>query len=102
MITALDHVVLAVRDFEAAVAGYEALLGRAARRTAPANGAVRAWFRLNNTALEVIAPAGEGVAGYRVRSRLDAFGEGPSMLAFAVADLQDAGRKLGRRGLAIN
>jgi len=102
MITDLDHVVLAVRDFGAAVAGYEALLGREARRTEPAGGAVRAWFRLANVALEIIAPTGEGVAGDRVRERLDAHGEGPSMLAFAVDDLDDAGRRLGRRGLTIN
>jgi catechol 2,3-dioxygenase-like lactoylglutathione lyase family enzyme len=102
MITALDHVVLAVADFEAAVVGYEALLGRQARRTEPANGAVRAWFKLGDTALEVIAPAGEGVAGQRVRERLAEHGEGPSMLAFAVADLDDAGRRLKRRGLDIS
>ncbi len=102
MITDLDHVVLAVRDFDAAVAGYEALLGRQARRTEPAGGAVRAWFRLANVALEIIAPTGEGVAGDRVRERLDSHGEGPSMLAFAVEDLDDAERRLTRRGLTIN
>lgn len=102
MITALDHVVLAVADFDAAVTAYEALLGRRARRTDPANGATRAWFKLDNVALEVIAPAGEGVAGDRVRAHLAEHGEGPSMLAFAVAGLGDAGRRLERRGLAVS
>jgi catechol 2,3-dioxygenase-like lactoylglutathione lyase family enzyme len=101
MITALDHVVLAVRDFDAAVVAYEALLGRVARRTEPANGAVRAWFKLGNVALEVIAPAGDGVAGERVRERLAEHGEGPSMLAFAVTDLDAAGRRLARRGVSV-
>lgn len=101
LIQNLDHVVLAVHDFDAAVAAHEALLGRQARRTAPANGAVRAWFRLANIALEVIAPSGEGVAGDRVRERLAAFGEGPAMLAFAVGDLDQARHRLERRGLAV-
>jgi catechol 2,3-dioxygenase-like lactoylglutathione lyase family enzyme len=101
MITHLDHVVLAVRDFEAAVEGYEVMLGRRARRTAAAGGAARAWFRLANVALEIIAPAGEGVAGERVRARLDAFGEGPALLAFAVEDLDAAQARLTRRGVMV-
>lgn len=100
-IQALDHVVLAVRDFEAAATGYEALLGRRARRTEPAGGAVRAWFRLSNMSLEIIAPTGDGVAGDRVRERLDSHGEGPSLLAFAVDDLGEAERRLGRRGVGV-
>lgn len=101
MITNLDHVVLVVSDFEAATASYEALLGRQARRTAPANGAVRAWFRLSNISLEIIAPAGEGVAGDRVREQLDSRGEGLSLLAFGVEDVEAAQRWLGRRGIGV-
>ena len=101
MITNLDHVVLVVRDFEAATNGYEALLGRAARRTEPAGGAVRAWFRMSNIGLEIIAPAGDGVAGDRVRDQLDTHGEGLSLLAFGVDDVEAAQRWLGRRGIGI-
>ena len=101
VITALDHVVLAVRDFDAAVAGYEALFGRRAKRTEPSGGAVRAWFRLANTSLEIIAPTGEGVAGDRVRGHLAEKGEGPSLLAFAVDDVEAARRWLERRGVAV-
>ncbi len=101
LIQALDHVVLVVRDFEAATIGYETLLGRTARRTAPAGGAVRAWFRLSNISLEIIAPAGDGVAGDRVREQLDSRGEGLSLLAFAVDDVEAAQRWLGRRGVGV-
>jgi catechol 2,3-dioxygenase-like lactoylglutathione lyase family enzyme len=101
MITNLDHVVLAVSDFEAATNGYEALLGRQARRTDPANGAVRAWFRMSNISLEIIAPAGAGVAGDRVREQLDAHGEGLSLLAFGVDNVEVAQRWLGRRGVGV-
>jgi catechol 2,3-dioxygenase-like lactoylglutathione lyase family enzyme len=100
-VQALDHVVLAVHDAEAATAAYEVLFGRRARRTEPANGAVRAWLRLDNIALEIIAPAGEGVAGDRVRERLASHGEGPAMLAFAVDDQEATGRLLSRRGLTV-
>jgi len=100
-IQALDHIVLAVCDFEAAVTAYEALLGRRARRTEPAGGAVRAWFRLANMSLEIIAPAGDGVAGDRVREQLAERGEGPALLAFAVDDVVKAQRWLARRGVGV-
>lgn len=100
-IQALDHIVLAVHDFDAAVMGYESLLGRRARRSEPAGGAVRAWFRLANMSLEIISPAGEGVAGERVRERLANRGEGPSLLAFAVEDVDEAQRWFGRRGVGV-
>jgi catechol 2,3-dioxygenase-like lactoylglutathione lyase family enzyme len=100
LITALDHVAVAVRDFAAAVEGYRRLLGRAPQLE-PRDGAERAWFHLDNMALEVIAPAGEGPAGERVRARLDAAGEGLWIAAFQVADVAAAARLLTRRGLEV-
>ena len=99
MIHALDHVAIAVADLEAAVADYEALLGRAAQRTEPFGGASRAWLHLDNISLELIAAAGEGPAGDRVRRRLDAGGEGLLLMAFAVAGLAAGARLLERRGI---
>ena len=99
MIHALDHVAVAVADLEAAVADYEALLGRAAQRTEPADGAARAWLHLDNISLELIAAAGEGPAGDRVRRRLEAGGEGLLLIAFAVTDLAAGSRLLERRGI---
>jgi len=98
VITALDHVAVAVRGFEAAVDGYRRLLGREPELD-PRDGAARAWFHLSNMALEVIAPSGEGPAGERVRARLEAAGEGVWICAFQVADLEAASRLLARRGL---
>jgi len=99
MIHALDHVAVAVADLEAAVADYEALLGRTAQRTEPIDGASRAWIHLDNISLELIAATGEGPAGERVRRRLDAGGEGLLLVAFAVEDLTAASRLLERRGV---
>jgi catechol 2,3-dioxygenase-like lactoylglutathione lyase family enzyme len=100
VIRALDHVALAVRDFEAAVDGCRRLLGREPELE-PRDGADRAWFHLANTALEVIAPSGDGPAGDRLRARLDEAGEGLWIAAFTVADLAAAGRLLARRGLDV-
>ena len=100
MITALDHIAVAVRDFEASVDAYRRLLGREPELE-PRDGANRAWFHLGNMALEVIAPEGEGPAGDRVRARLDAAGEGQWIVAFQSDDVAADARLLGRRGLDV-
>ena len=100
MITALDHVAIAVEDFDATVDGYRRLLGREPDLE-PGGGAIRAWFRFPNMALEIIAPDGPGPAGNRLRAQLEANGEGLWLLAFAVDDLQGAAHLLTRRGLVM-
>ena len=100
MITALDHIAVAVRDFEASVDAYRRLLGREPALE-PRDGADRAWFHVPNMALEVIAPSGAGPAGDRVRARLEAAGEGQWIAAFQVDDLDASARLLSRRGLEV-
>lgn len=100
MIAGLDHVAVAVRDFDAATEAYRRLLGREPDLE-PRDGAKRAWFRFPDMALEIIAPDGEGGAGERLRARLDEAGEGLWLAAFKVADVAAAGRLLERRGLQV-
>lgn len=100
MITNLDHAVVLVRDIEAAVAGYQTLLGRAPMWRAQSDGAATAIFVLANTSLELMAPAGEGETADRVRAALDKQGEGLASLAFAVEDIAGAHHRLTRLGLA--
>lgn len=100
MIAGLDHVVVLVRDFEAAIAFHRTLLGREPSWRAQADGAASAIFALSNMALELLSPAGEGEASARVRAALDAQGEGPASLAFAVDDIDRFHRRLARLGLA--
>ncbi|MGZ5948300.1 MAG: VOC family protein [Caulobacteraceae bacterium] len=105
LIGGLDHIAIAVRDFDAAVDGYRRLLGREPELE-PRDGADRAWFHLANMALEVIAPrnqkgVGEGPAGDRVSAHLDFAGEGLWLAAFQVDDVPAAGRLLSRRGLDV-
>jgi catechol 2,3-dioxygenase-like lactoylglutathione lyase family enzyme len=100
MITALDHIVLLVRDIDAAVAGYRALLGRAPAWRAERDGVATAIFALANTALELMAPMGDGDGAKPVRAALEAQGEGLASLAFAVGDIEQARHRLSRLGLA--
>lgn len=100
MITGLDHAVVLVRDIEAGVAGYQTLLGRVPAWRAQSNGAATAIFVLDNTSLELMAPAGEGEAADRVRAALDKQGEGLASLAFGVDDIAKAHHRLTRLGLA--
>ena len=100
MIQGLHHIAVAVRDFDASLDGYRRLLGREPDLE-PRDGARRAWFRLPNMALEVIAPDGPGAAGDRLRARLDEAGEGTWLAAFKVDDVAEAARLLSRRGLEV-
>jgi catechol 2,3-dioxygenase-like lactoylglutathione lyase family enzyme len=99
---ALDHVVVAVRDLDAAVAAYRALLGRspAWRADAHGGGAMVATFALANVAVELMAPSGMGPTAERLTAVLDAQGEGLASLAFATTDIERAHRRLARLGLA--
>jgi catechol 2,3-dioxygenase-like lactoylglutathione lyase family enzyme len=106
MIMGLDHVAVAVRDFEASVDAYRRLLGREPELE-PRDGANRAWFHMANMALEVISPSsskeggGQGPAGDRVRARLDDAGDGQWIVAFQSDDVAADARLLGRRGLEV-
>lgn len=100
MILGLDHAVVLVRDIEAGVAGYQALLGRAPVWRAQKEGVATAVFSLANTSLELMAPVAEGEGADRVRSVLDAQGEGLASLAFAVEDIGAARHRLARLGLS--
>lgn len=99
MLKALDHVALVVEDLEAAVARYEALLGRAPNWRGADGGAAHAWFQLSNMALDVIAATGPGYTGDRVKARLDAGGEGVGALAFTVDDMAKTRHRLERVGV---
>jgi catechol 2,3-dioxygenase-like lactoylglutathione lyase family enzyme len=101
IIRALDHVVVAVRDLDAAVAAYRVLLGRAPvwRAEAHGGGATVVSFALANLALELMAPSGRGPTAERLGTVLDAQGDGLASLAFATDDIARAHRRLARLGL---
>ena len=100
MITALDHIALAVRDLDAAVDAYVRLLGREPNWVGGDGGARHAWFQLPNMALDIIAPHGEGAFGDTIRAHLDGHGEGIWAMSFTAADIEATHALLARRGIA--
>jgi len=101
---ALDHLIVAVRDLEAASATYESLLGRAPswRGSHPALGSANALFRLDNTYFELLAPIGEGGIASLLRARLDAAGDGLIGFALRTEDASACSAALRARGLAAS
>lgn len=101
MLTALDHVILAVRDLDEASRDYCAVLGLEPswRGSHPGSGTQNALFRVDNTYLELLAPSGPGPVGDGLRAILDHRGEGLVGLAFATDDVEECRRALGERGL---
>jgi len=97
MLTQLDHLVLLTRDFLSAIQDYKTLLGFEPDELSDRHGFKTALFRTGNTGLEIIAPQSETALSRteeilgKNRSRL-------TSLAFAVPDLAEAHRVLGRRG----
>lgn len=101
MLTALDHVILAVRDLDAASAAYQVLLGLAPswRGRHPEAGTANVLFRLDNTYLELLSPAGQGPLAGLLGGWLDARGDGLLGLAFATDDIESCVAALSARGL---
>ncbi|MEM8633736.1 MAG: VOC family protein [Pseudomonadota bacterium] len=99
MITALDHFVLICPDLKAGADVYEALLGIPPDWvSAEQDGAATALFRVQNTALELLAPAGDGPVGDRVREMLSTKGPQLTSLVFRSDEIETDHRSLVRRG----
>ncbi len=102
MITRLDHFVLICPDIDAGIAAYETLLGAPPvwRAEDAGVGSATALFRVANTALELMAPKGEGAVGLRLREMLAQSGPQITSLAYEVPDIGMAHHAFGRRGLS--
>ncbi len=102
----LDHVVIAVRDVAAARETYDVLLGRAPswRGRHPAYGTENVLYRLDNTYVELLAPAADAAAGTwaeRLLAYLDERGEGLWALAVGTTELDALVARLRSRGLPV-
>jgi catechol 2,3-dioxygenase-like lactoylglutathione lyase family enzyme len=98
VISGFDHVVIAVRDREAATKAYETLLGRAVTKRDARDGVATAVIVLDNIAVELMAPAGDGEPARRLSAALKS-GEGLKSLVFATPDVERMHRRCGRVGL---
>jgi catechol 2,3-dioxygenase-like lactoylglutathione lyase family enzyme len=101
VLTRLDHAIVAVRDLAAATHTASLLLGRRPswRGEHPDAGSANTLFRLENTYLELLAPAAEGPRAEALRAWLAARGDGPLGLAFGTDDAERCRAELARRGL---
>ncbi len=104
LVDTLDHLIVGVRDLDDATAAYRTLLGREPswRGAHPAMGTANALFRVSNTYLELLAPAGPGGVAEMLKARLDAEGEGLAGFALGTADADACARGLRERGIAAN
>ncbi|MBN8963218.1 MAG: VOC family protein [Rhizobiales bacterium] len=98
MIIGLDHVVVLVRDIEAATSAYAVLLGRKPAWRSADETSASAFFTLDNMSVELLAPAA-GAAGDHIRSTIDANGEGLASLCLRVEGIADWHRRLDRLNL---
>jgi len=102
MLQSLDHVIVGVRDLDAATKTYTALLGREPswRGAHPGMGTANTLFRVANTYLELLAPVEDGSTAVMLRARLDADGEGLIGMAFGTDDADLCVGELRARGLS--
>ena len=101
ILDSLDHVLIGVRDLDAASSAYTALLGLEPswRGTHPEGGTANTLYRLDNTYVEVIAPVGTGPEGDLLTAWLDSRKEGLLGIAFGTSDADTCRRGLAERGL---
>ena len=98
MITALDHIVLLCPDIDEGVECYRKLFGVDPVWRAAGEGSQTAVFNAGNTALEVMAPHGDGAVADKLRAMTK---DGPRLtsLAYRSDAIADDHYTLGRRGL---
>lgn len=99
--TRIDHLVIAVRDLEAAVTTYTDLLGleKVREGEVPALGIRNAFLKLGDTELELAAPLSEDTP---VGKFLQQQGEGMYLLALEVDALDAAVAAFQARGARVN
>ena len=99
MITALDHIVLVCPDIETAIADYSLVMGKAPDWRAEADGTATALFAVENAAIELIAPHGQGGAAEKLR-QMTAGGARLTSLAYRTEDIEACHHQFRRRGLS--
>jgi methylmalonyl-CoA/ethylmalonyl-CoA epimerase len=100
MFKGVDHVVVAVKDLDAAVASYETIYGVSVsdRNEAPAAGMKMAFFRFDDSYVELVSNIDESGP---IAKRLAERGEGVHLIAMKVDDLEKAVTELRDKGVRL-
>ena len=100
MFKGVDHIVVAVKDLDAAVASYETIYGVdvSERREAPAAGMKMAFFRFAESYVELVSNIDDkGPIAKRLAER----GEGVHLIAMQVDDLEKTVAELRDKGVRL-
>lgn len=100
MFKGVDHVVVAVKDLDAAVGRYEAIYGTPVsdRSEAPAAGMKMAFFRFPDSYVELVSNLGDDGP---IARRLSERGEGVHLVAMKVDDLEATLAALREKGVRL-
>lgn len=100
MFKGVDHVVIAVKDLDAAVANYEKIYGMevSERREAPAAGMEIAFFRFGESFMELVSNTGDQGP---IAKRLAEQGEGVHLVAMKVDNLEETVADLRQKGIRL-
>lgn len=100
MYKGVDHVVIAVKDMEAAIGKYEAVYGQPVsdRGEPPGAGFTTAFFRFAESYVELVCPTGDQGP---VAKRLADSGEGVYMIAMKVDDIDSTLKDLRGKGVRL-
>ena len=100
MFKGVDHVVIAVKDLEAAVGRYETIYGAEVsdRSEAPAAGMAMAFFRFGDSYIELVSATGDQGP---IAKRLAEQGEGVHLVAMNVDDIDATLTKLRDAGIRL-
>ena len=100
MFKGVDHVVIAVKDLDAAVARYETIYGQAPseRNEVPAAGMKMAFFRFGDSYIELVSNLGDQGP---IAKRLADLGEGVHLVAMRVDDVDKTVAELRDKGIRL-
>lgn len=100
MFKGVDHVVVAVKDLDAAVGRYETLYGTSVsdRSEAAQAGMKMAFFRFDDSYVELVSNLGNDGP---IAKRLEERGEGVHLIAMKVDDLEKAVAELRDKGVRL-
>ena len=104
MFKSLDHLIIAVEDLEKATHNYQIIMGTPPVWTGmhKSLGTSNALFNFQNTYLELLSPAGEGLGADLINHYLKDTGEGLIGMVFATKDINGVYQSLQNHGFPLS